>query len=205
MNISKKTRTLTIAGILTAITFILGLTPLGFIPIPGFKLTILCIPVLIGVILEGLGVGLWLGFIFGLTSLIQMLSGSPFVVLLNQSVPKMLLVIFIPRLLVPLVANYVHKAIKTKGKKLTKKMRYGIVAFVGSMTNTVFFLSFIYVLFNADLGKISHIFGTTADGMGKALLIVAGINGGAEALAAVIIVSAVCIAVNSNRKKKELK
>ena len=95
MNVSRKTRTLAIAGILTAITFLLGLTPIGYIPLPTMKITILCIPVLIGVLLEGLGVGIWLGFVFGLTSLIQIFMGDPMgMFLINLSVTRTLLVVF---------------------------------------------------------------------------------------------------------------
>lgn len=205
MNISKRTRTLTIAGILTAITFLLGLTPIGYIPLPTMKITILCIPVLIGVLLEGLGVGLWLGFVFGVTSLIQIFMGSPLgLLLMNLSVPKTLLVLFVPRMLVPLVAFYVHKLIKLIGNKITDKVGYGIAALAGSLTNTVFFLGMMYVLFQPEMGQIAELFKTTKEGMSAVLLAIVGTNGIPEAIAAVIIVTAVCLALTSfKRKDKE--
>lgn len=205
MNISKRTRTLTIAGILTAITFLLGLTPIGYIPLPTMKITILCIPVLIGVLLEGLGVGLWLGFVFGVTSLIQIFMGSPLgLLLMNLSVPKTLLVLFVPRMLVPVVAFYVHKLIKLIGNKITDKVGYGIAALAGSLTNTVFFLGMMYVLFQPEMGQIAELFKTTKEGMSAVLLAIVGTNGIPEAIAAVIIVSAVCLALTSfKRKDKE--
>lgn len=206
MNISKKTRTLTIAGILTAITFLLGLTPIGYIPLPTMKITILCIPVLIGVLLEGLGVGLWLGFVFGLTSLLQVFMGSPLgLLMLNLSVPKTILVIFIPRLLVPVVAFYIHKAIKLVGNSITDKVGYAIAALAGSLTNTVFFLGMMFVLFQPEMAQIAELFQTTKEGMSAVLLAIVGTNGIPEAIAAVVLVTAVCIAIsaiNNPRDKK---
>ena len=53
-----KTKKLTQAGVLTAVTLVLGLTPLGIIPIPPANVTIMHLPVIIGTLTCGLGVGL---------------------------------------------------------------------------------------------------------------------------------------------------
>ncbi len=203
MNISKKTRTLAIAGVLTAITFLLGLTPIGYIPLPTMKITILCIPVLIGVLLEGLGVGLWLGFIFGLTSLIQIFMGDPMgMFLMNLSVLRTLTIVFIPRLLVPLVAYYVYKGVMLFKNKITDKVGFGIAALIGSLTNTVLFLGMLYVLFIPEVGMLAEAFGTTTEGMMAVIGSIVVTNGIPEAIAAVIIVAAVCIAVSAYREKQ---
>lgn len=205
MNITKRTRTLAIAGILTAITFLLGLTPIGYIPLPTMKITILCIPVLIGVLLEGLGVGIWLGFIFGTTSLLQIFMGDPFgVILMGYSVPRTLAVVFIPRLLVPITAYFSFKAIKLIGNKITDKVGYGIAALIGSLTNTVLFLGMMYLLFIPEMGQLAELFGTTAEGMIAVIGTIVATNGIPEAIAAVIIVAAVCIAVDGYRGKKTI-
>lgn len=206
MNITKSTRTLAIVGILTAITFLLGLTPIGYIPLPTMKITILCIPVLIGVLLEGLGVGLWLGFVFGITSLIQIFMGDPFgLFLMGLSVPRTLLIVFIPRLLVPVTAHFSYKVIKLIGNKITDKLGYAIAAFIGSITNTVLFLGMMYVLFIPEMGQLAELFGTTAEGMMTVIGAIVVTNGIPEAIAAVIIVSAVCIAVTGYSNKKTIK
>lgn len=211
MNVSKKTRTLTTAAVLTALTFILGLTPIGYIPLPTMKITILCIPVLIGVLLEGLSVGLWLGFVFGLTSLIQIFMGSPLgQIMIGISFLRTLLVVFIPRLLVPVVAYLVHKLIRRIGKSITDKVGYAVAALIGSLTNTVFFLGMMYLLFLPELDQIGAIFKTTAEGVLAVLGSVVVTNGVPEAIAATIIVSAVCIALgklyrdNKTSKSEEL-
>ena len=63
-----KTKKLTQAGVLTAVTLVLGLTTLGIIPIPPANVTIMHLPVIIGTLTCGLGVGLVLGGVFGLSS-----------------------------------------------------------------------------------------------------------------------------------------
>ena len=203
MNITKKTRTLAIAGTLTAITFLLGLTPIGYIPLPTMKITILCIPVLIGVLLEGLGVGIWLGFVFGLTSLIQIFMGDVLgLIIIEMSLLKTLAVVFIPRLLVPVVAYFVYKLVKLIGNKITDKVGYAIAAFFGSATNTAFFIGFIFLLFGKDFDRIAGQLDISADILKYSLTGAIVTNGIPEAIAAVIIVAAVCIAVSSYREKR---
>ncbi len=201
MNIKTNTRKLVTAGVLTAITFLLGLTPLGYIPLPTMKITILCLPVIIGVLMEGLGVGVWLGFIFGLTSFINIYyPGDPFgLFVLGISVPRTLAMIFIPRLLVPVTAYYTYKAIKLIGNKITDKAGYGVAALVGSLTNTVLFLGMMYVLFIPEMAELASFIGTTKEGMMAVIGSIVVTNGIPEAVAAVIIVSAVSIAVAGYR------
>ena len=63
------TRKLVVASMLSAVSIVLGLTPLGIIPLPIANLTTMHIPAILGGILEGPVVGLLVGLIFGLTSL----------------------------------------------------------------------------------------------------------------------------------------
>ena len=66
------TRKIVIAGAMSAVAVILGATHWGFIPwFAGASLTIMHVPVIVGAVLEGPLVGLVIGFIFGLFSLIQ--------------------------------------------------------------------------------------------------------------------------------------
>jgi len=67
-----RTRKIAVAGVLAAISIILGLTRWGFIPwFLGASLTIMHVPVIIGAILEGPEVGFAIGLIFGVFSMIQ--------------------------------------------------------------------------------------------------------------------------------------
>jgi uncharacterized membrane protein len=100
---SEKTRRIVITALLVAICLLLGLTPIGYIPIGAIEITLLCIPVIIGTVTEGLGVGLILGFFFGLTSFLQIFikptAFSQFI--FSLSAWKTVLIIFIPRMFVP--------------------------------------------------------------------------------------------------------
>lgn len=66
-----KTRDIAIAGVLSAISVLLAVTRLGFIPFfAGTAITIMHVPVIIGAIVGGPVVGSLIGLIFGLSSLI---------------------------------------------------------------------------------------------------------------------------------------
>ncbi len=75
-------RKMVVTAMLSGICLFLGLTGLGFVPLPLFKLTILHLPVIIGAIVEGPVVGASIGFIFGLFSIYQNITAptpmSPF-------------------------------------------------------------------------------------------------------------------------------
>lgn len=204
-NTSDRTRKLVVLSILTAITFFLGLTPLGYIRLGPFSITILCIPVLIGVITEGLAAGLFLGGIFGLTSLLQVFMGDPLgLFLFNLSPLRTIIMIFIPRLLVPITAYYTHKLLQKSNKNVVKRSTYVITSLIGSMTNTFFFLGFLYVLFIPEMAQIAEAFGTTTE---KLLAFLGGIvisNGLPEAIAAAIIVSLVAMALYLAFGQKEV-
>ncbi len=64
------TRQVVIAGMLGALVGVLGLTPLGMVPVPtpAGSATILHVPVIIATLLEGPVVGMMVGFFFGAVS-----------------------------------------------------------------------------------------------------------------------------------------
>ena len=62
-------RKMVIIGMLSGISIFMGLTGLGFIPLPFMKATIMHIPVIIGAIIEGPVVGAFVGLVFGLFSM----------------------------------------------------------------------------------------------------------------------------------------
>ncbi|MDR7870932.1 MAG: ECF transporter S component [Tissierellaceae bacterium] len=102
-------------GILGAISIVLGMTPLGFIPVGPTRATIMHIPVIIGAIVEGPIVGAIVGLIFGLFSVFQAITNpTPVsVVFLNP------IVSIIPRVLIGLTSYYAYTAVKKIGNKKT--------------------------------------------------------------------------------------
>ena len=143
---NNRTKRLATLGILTGICLILGLTPIGFIPIGPLKITLMCIPVIVGTQVMGLKSGLFLGFMFGLTSLIQMLI-SPSALQLALLVDglswvKMIFITFFARLMIPVVAHLTYCAFRKKGV-----VGIAVSAVAGSLTNTVLYLGLIILLF----------------------------------------------------------
>jgi len=108
MNLS--VRKIVISGILGAIAILLGVTRLGFIPVPtpAGHATIMHIPVILGGILEGPVVGLITGAIFGLFSFLQ--PGAPFF-----ADP---LVSILPRLFIGVVSYLIYASTKTGLQKI---------------------------------------------------------------------------------------
>lgn len=130
-------RKIVIIGVLGAISIVLGMTPIGFIPIGPTRATIMHIPVIIGAIMEGPIVGGFIGLIFGLFSIYQALTNPTPVsfVFLNP------LVSVIPRILIGIVAYYVYAGLKNLGKNKTLGILYliwtGIIGYLlyGIYTN----------------------------------------------------------------------
>lgn len=106
-------RKIVIIGVLGAISIVLGMTPIGFIPIGPTRATIMHIPVIIGAIMEGPVVGGFIGLIFGLFSIYQALTNPTPVsfVFLNP------LVSVVPRVLIGLVSYYVYSTLRNLGNK----------------------------------------------------------------------------------------
>lgn len=113
-------RRLSIIGILGAITAVLGMTPIGFIPIGPTRATIMHIPVIIGAIIEGPIVGAFVGLIFGLFSIFQAVT-APTPVSFAFINP---LVSVLPRVLIGIVSYYAYKGLHTIGNKGIKGLLY---------------------------------------------------------------------------------
>ena len=106
-------RRMTIVGVLGAISIVLGMTPLGFIPVGPTRATIMHIPVIIGAIMEGPIVGGLIGLIFGLFSMFQAITNPTPVsfVFLNP------LVSLVPRILIGIVSYYIYTLSRNLGEK----------------------------------------------------------------------------------------
>ena len=100
-------RKMTVIGVLSAISIMLSMTPLGFIPIGPTNATIMHIPVIIGAIIEGPLVGITVGFIFGVTSLLNAIT-IPTITSFAFINP---LVSILPRMLIGVIAYYVYKVL----------------------------------------------------------------------------------------------
>ena len=156
-----RTRKIVITGVLSAIAILLGLTRIGFIPwFSGASLTIMHVPAIIGAILEGPIVGLGIGLIFGIFSMIQAAvapNGPADTWFTNP------LLAVLPRLLIGPAAWLVWSALKKwpVGGLIT-------AGITGSLVNTIGVLGMIGVLGFLPWGAIIPI--ATANGIPEAAL-----------------------------------
>ena len=129
-------RKIVIAGALGAVAIVLGATRIGFIPWvlgPGFELTVMAVPVIIGAVLEGPVVGLAVGAIFGAFSMIQDTSG----------LFKNPLTALLPRMLVGVVAWLFYLPFA----KRLPRVGAAAAGIAGSLTNTVLVLGSLALLY----------------------------------------------------------
>ena len=184
-------RKMAIIGVLAAISIMLSMTPLGFIPIGPTNATIMHIPVIIGAIVEGPLVGITVGFIFGATSLLKALT-MPTITSFAFINP---LVSILPRMLIGVIAYYVYKLTI----KFTKNVFVSgwITGVVGSLVNTVGVLGMIYILYGA---RYAEALGESASAAKTLILTLGATSGIPEAIVRGFVVSAVCIVFNKRKK-----
>ncbi len=186
---------LVLMAVLIAILLLLSFTPLGFaLRIGPVSITFLCIPVLIGACMLGPVAGAILGGVFGLLSMYQAFSGmDAFGAVLVQAQPVYtVLVCLIPRILCGFLAGVCFKLLMRF--RCPTPVSSGIAGFVCSILNTLFFCGSIALLFN-------HV--PFAGGKVGALIVTAGLtNGIPEAIAAVILGSAICTALYAYTRKR---
>lgn len=126
------TRSIVIAGVLIAVAAVLALTGLGYFPVPNVtaQATIMHVPAIIGGVLEGPVVGLLVGLVFAADALIKF-AGLPIFAGAPAWAP--FVVLFIPRLLIGVVAWLVYRGLRGSGEYVALV----VAAILGTLTNTV--------------------------------------------------------------------
>ncbi|MBR3768151.1 MAG: ECF transporter S component [Clostridia bacterium] len=216
MNINKrkdKVKDQVILALFTAIVLLLAFTPIGLIDLPIIKATILHVPVIIGSVILGPKKGAFLGFVFGLTSIIKNTTApsilsfafSPFIPVLglDKGSPWAVVICFIPRILVGVVPYFVVKGIEKFSKKENKGLRAvgtTVAAVVGAFTNTVLVMGMIYLVFKEPYAAANNI---PVETVLTVILGVVGTNGVPEAIAAAVITTPVCFALDKALGKKK--
>ncbi|MCM1267969.1 MAG: ECF transporter S component [Bacteroidales bacterium] len=141
---NEKTYELVLTALFTAIIVIMAFTPLGYIPLVVINATIIHIPVILGALFLGPKKGAFLGFVFGLTSLINNTinpaTASAFVfspVLAARmagaaGIFKSLYICFVPRILVGVTPYFVWLLIRriVKGENRAGKIIVDLIASV---------------------------------------------------------------------------
>lgn len=194
---TQSTRELVQVALFVAIIVLLAVTPfLGYIPLGFTRATIIHIPVIIGAIVLGPRYGAFLGFVFGLTSLLTNTfnpTATSFVFTPFYSIGGYggnfwsLVICFVPRILVGIVPYYVYRGIRRMTHKDNAALAVAGVA--GSMVNTLLVMNMIYLFFGEAYASAKEIDISALYGV---IMGVIGINGVPEAIVAGILTLAVC-------------
>ena len=206
-----KYRDFVLLALFTAIVFVLGLTPLGMVPLGFIKATTLHIPVIIGCLLLGPRYGAVLGFMFGLVSFLSntmspaVLSfaftplipvpGTP-----NGS-PLSLIICFVPRILVGVVPWFVYRGLQKLMKESSRGevLSMAIAGAVGAVLNTALVMSLIYFLFRDAYASLK---GVPVEAVAGLVLGVVGTNGVAETALAAVLTPAIGKILLSLKRRK---
>ncbi len=196
-----QTKQLVLTALFAAIIIIMASVPfLGYIPLGLMNATIIHIPVILGALFLGPKKGAFLGFLFGLTSLIKATFTplptsfvfSPFYTFegMNGGINS-LIVCFIPRILIGITSYYIFKLIVSVGKSKKGARSAGFIAagLVGSLTNTLLVMYGIFFLFGENYTHAYEASGNViATTLHALILSVIGTQGVPEAIVAAVIV-----------------
>ena len=169
--LTTKTKDMVTTAMFVAIILAMSFVPyLGYIPLGFMNATIIHIPVIIGAILLGPARGAFLGGIFGLTSMINNTFNpnltsfvfSPFYSLGNvHGNFKSLMICFVPRILIGVVAYYVYtgivKLVKKKNSGKSSVAALAAAGAAGALTNTLLVMNGIYFLFGSSYANAKGI------------------------------------------------
>ena len=203
LNMKKETigksdlRKLILLALFAAIIVVMANIPfLGYIPLGFMNATTVHIPVIIGACILGPKYGAILGGVFGLTSLINntlkpLITSFVFTPFYSLDPRfsgglKSLFICFVPRILIGVFAGLIFMLLKNRIKLLTA---CAISGFIGSMTNTLFVMGSIYLLYGESYAAAKSI---GFDALFYVIAGVVGINGIPEAIVASVLTAIIC-------------
>ncbi|WP_041487107.1 ECF transporter S component [Acetoanaerobium sticklandii] len=184
-------RHMAVTGMLGAISVVLGMTPLGFIPVGPTNATIMHIPVIIGAIVEGPIVGMLVGLIFGIFSLIRSITAPTPISFVFWNP----LVSILPRILIGLASYYIYKFFSKATKN--EAVSIGITGALGTLVNTLGVLGMVYALYAE---KFVSALGLSGQNAFKVISGIGITNGLPEMFVAMLIVTAAVKAIKKVRR-----
>ena len=184
-------RHMAVTGMLGAISVVLGMTPLGFIPVGPTNATIMHIPVIIGAIVEGPIVGMLVGLIFGIFSLIRSITAPTPISFVFWNP----LVSILPRILIGLASYYIYKFFSKTTKN--EAVSIGITGALGTLVNTLGVLGMVYSLYAE---KFVSALGLSGQNAFKVISGIGITNGLPEMFVAMLIVTAAVKAIKKVRR-----
>lgn len=143
---NNKIRTITTYSILIALMLVMAFTHLGYIKIGIAEITLMSLPVIIGIGFAGIKGGLVLGTVFGLTSFIQCFGMSAFGQALFAINPFLtFLLCMVPRVLMGGLAGLIYEQMTKHNVK--KAASYITLSVVAPLFNTLIFVPLTFGFF----------------------------------------------------------
>lgn len=189
------TRYMAALAMLCAVLLVMGMTGIGFIPLPVIKATTMHIPVILGAILLGPGAGAALGAVFGLCSIwvntttpgLLSFAFSPFMSTDGLvGVVKSIWIALGCRILFGLAAGWLWKLFKKVCGK--DYIALPVTAVVSTLYHTIFVMGSIYLLLAQQYAAAKNVAITAVFGLIMGTITASGIP---EAIAAAILVTVI--------------
>lgn len=189
------TRYMATLAMLCGVLIVMGMTGIGFLPLPVIKATTMHIPVILGAVLLGPGAGAVLGGLFGLCSIwanttapgLLSFAFSPFMSTDGLSgAMKSIWIAFGCRLLFGLVAGWLWLLMK----KILKKdyIALPVTAVLSALCHTFLVMGSIYVLLASEYAAAKNVALSSVFGLVMGTVTASGIP---EAIVAAILVTVI--------------
>ena len=188
-------RRMTILAMFTGILLVMGMTGIGFIPLPLIKATTMHIPVILGAVLLGPSGGAVLGAVFGLCSIwantttpsILAFAFSPFMTTEGfAGVLKSLWIALGCRILLGVIAGYLWQILKKF--KVNENVAMPVTAAVATVCHTLLVMGSIYVLLAEQYAAAKNVAFSAVFGLIIGTVTASGIP---EAIVAAVVVTVI--------------
>lgn len=189
------TRYMATLAMLCGLLLVMGLTGIGFIPLPVIKATTMHIPVILGAVLLGPGAGAALGAVFGLCSIwantttpgLLSFAFSPFMTTEGLvGAVKSLWIALVCRILFGLIAGWLWKLFKKMLKQDYAALP--VTAAIASICHTLLVMGSIYLLLAQQYAAAKNVAITAVFGLVMGTVTASGIP---EAIIAAILVTVI--------------
>ena len=189
------TRYMALLAMFCGVLLVMGVTGIGFIPLPVIKATTMHIPVILGAVLLGPAAGAVLGGVFGLCSIwanttspgLLAFAFSPFMT--TEGLPGVLKSLWIAlgcRILLGIIAGYLWKILN----RLIKKdyIALPLTGMIATICHTILVMGSIYLLLAQQYAQAKNVALSAVFGLVMGTVTASGIP---EAIAAAVLVTAI--------------
>lgn len=194
MDRKKRTQRLTLAAFFVAVQAVMTATPVGYLPLGPLSITTMHIPVILAGILAGPSFGAFMGFVFGLSSMLRATFApgvtsflfSPFITVGGISGNfSSLLIVFVPRILLGWLSGKTYRMlVRMTGREYMSAL---VSAALNTVIHTLLVMGGIWYFFGAPYASV---LGISEAALAGAVASVVVSNGIPEAVLAAVVVPA---------------